>query len=120
MPLAFGCTTKNEIVAPSAPGGADIIQAMAEVGMPLLIHGEVTTAGVDIFDKEARFIEEVIKVFRRGVHATVVATASGHKTSFLVYLLNLSLTLVSGSIQRYLTITRDAVASTAVDATIDT
>lgn len=30
--------------------------------MPLLIHGEVTTAGVDIFDKEARFIEEVIKV----------------------------------------------------------
>ena len=35
---------------------------MAEVGMPLLIHGEVTTAGVDIFDKEARFIEEVIKV----------------------------------------------------------
>ena len=40
----------------------DVIQAMAEVGMPLLIHGEVTTAGVDIFDKEARFIEEVIKV----------------------------------------------------------
>lgn len=35
---------------------------MAEVGMPLLIHGEVTTPGVDIFDKEARFIEEVIKV----------------------------------------------------------
>lgn len=37
-------------------------QAMAEVGMPLLIHGEVTTPEVDIFDKEARFIEEVIKV----------------------------------------------------------
>lgn len=37
-------------------------KAMAEVGMPLLIHGEVTTTGVDIFDKEARFIEEVIKV----------------------------------------------------------
>lgn len=42
--------------------GVDVFQAMAEVGMPLLIHGEVTTAGVDIFDKEARFIEEVIKV----------------------------------------------------------
>lgn len=35
---------------------------MQEVGMPLLIHGEVTTPGVDIFDKEARFIVEVIKV----------------------------------------------------------
>lgn len=40
----------------------NISQAMAEVGMPLLIHGEVTTAGVDIFDKEAQFIEEVMKV----------------------------------------------------------
>ena len=37
-------------------------QTMADLGMPLLIHGEVTTAGVDIFDKEAKFIEEVIKV----------------------------------------------------------
>lgn len=38
------------------------IQTMAEEGMPLLIHGEVTTPGVDIFDKEATFIEDVIKV----------------------------------------------------------
>lgn len=38
------------------------LQAMAEEGMPLLIHGEVTTPGVDIFDREERFIEEVIKV----------------------------------------------------------
>lgn len=41
---------------------AILIQTMAEEGMPLLIHGEVTTPGVDIFDKEATFIEEVIKV----------------------------------------------------------
>lgn len=40
----------------------DMCQAMAEVGMPLLVHGEVTRAGVDIFDKEAKFIEEVMKV----------------------------------------------------------
>lgn len=33
--------------------------------MPLLIHGEVTTADVDIFDKEAKFIEEVLKVSTR-------------------------------------------------------
>lgn len=50
---------------------------MEEVGMPLLIHGEVTTAGVDIFDKEARFIEEVIKVpvARGGLCAAGVALA---------------------------------------------
>lgn len=52
--------------------------------MPLLIHGEVTTAGVDIFDKEARFIEEVIKVPSKTSVAwgAVVATASVHKASF--------------------------------------
>lgn len=49
------------------------LQAMAEVGMPLLIHGEVTTAGVDIFDKEARFIEEVIKVNALAAHLVLFA-----------------------------------------------
>lgn len=59
FPLASVATVKREY---SVLSGVDVLQAMAEVGMPLLIHGEVTTAGVDIFDKEARFIEEVIKV----------------------------------------------------------
>ncbi len=61
LPSALaGCL--NERWLTSVICGLDILQVMAEVGMPLLIHGEVTTAGVDIFDKEARFIEEVIKV----------------------------------------------------------
>lgn len=38
--------------------------------MPLLIHGEVTTPGVDIFDKEATFVEEVIKV--RCIYPSIV------------------------------------------------
>jgi len=29
--------------------------------MPLLVHGEVTSQDVDIFDREARFIEEFLK-----------------------------------------------------------
>ncbi len=34
-----------------------ILEQMQEHGMPLLIHGEVTSAEVDIFDRESRFIE---------------------------------------------------------------
>lgn len=34
-----------------------VLQAMADVGMPLLVHGEVTDSEVDIFDREATFIE---------------------------------------------------------------
>ncbi len=33
---------------------------MEELGLPLLVHGEVTDAGVDIFDREAVFIERVL------------------------------------------------------------
>jgi dihydroorotase len=35
-------------------------EVMQRIGMPLLIHGEVTHHGVDIFDREAVFIDEVM------------------------------------------------------------
>jgi len=38
-----------------------VLERMAEVGMPLLIHGEVTNHDVDIFDREAVFIERTLK-----------------------------------------------------------
>ena len=34
-----------------------VLEAMQKIGMPLLIHGEVTDSDVDIFDREAVFIE---------------------------------------------------------------
>ena len=36
------------------------LEAMQRIGMPLLVHGEVTDAAVDIFDREAVFIERVM------------------------------------------------------------
>ena len=37
------------------------LQAMVECDMPLLMHGEVTDENIDIFDREAVFIERVLK-----------------------------------------------------------
>ena len=37
-----------------------VLEAMAEHGLPLLVHGEVTDAHVDIFDREAVFIDRVL------------------------------------------------------------
>lgn len=34
------------------------LEAMAEVGLPLLVHGEVTRSEIDIFDREKHFIDE--------------------------------------------------------------
>ena len=36
------------------------LEQMARIGMPLLIHGEVTDSHVDIFDREALFIEQTL------------------------------------------------------------
>lgn len=37
-----------------------VLERMERIGMPLLIHGEVTDAHVDIFDREAVFIERTL------------------------------------------------------------
>jgi len=37
-----------------------VLEAMSDVGMPLLVHGEVTHSEVDIFDREAKFIEDIL------------------------------------------------------------
>lgn len=38
-----------------------VLTTMQRIGMPLLIHGEVTSPDVDIFDREAVFIETVLE-----------------------------------------------------------
>lgn len=40
------------------------LQAMAACDLPLLVHGEVTDQGIDVFDREAIFIEEVLHPLR--------------------------------------------------------
>jgi dihydroorotase len=37
-----------------------VLEVMQEIGMPLLLHGEVTDAEIDIFDREAVFIERIL------------------------------------------------------------
>lgn len=37
-----------------------VLEAMQRIGMPLLVHGEVTDKSVDIFDREAVFLERVL------------------------------------------------------------
>jgi dihydroorotase len=38
-----------------------VLERMAAIGMPLLIHGEVTGVDVDIFDREAVFIDRILE-----------------------------------------------------------
>ena len=40
---------------------APVLERMQAIGMPLLVHGEVTDPAIDIFDREAVFIERVMR-----------------------------------------------------------
>ncbi|KRS14542.1 dihydroorotase [Roseovarius atlanticus] len=42
-----------------------VLEKMAEIGMPLCVHGEVTDTEIDIFDREAVFIDRVLDPLRR-------------------------------------------------------
>ncbi|WP_205342291.1 dihydroorotase [Denitrificimonas caeni] len=53
-----GATTNSDSGVTSLEAIYPALEAMSEVGMPLLVHGEVTHNSVDIFDREKRFIDE--------------------------------------------------------------
>jgi dihydroorotase len=55
-----GATTNSDSGVTSVEKIAGAIQAMQDVGMPLLIHGEVTHHDVDIFDREEVFLQTVL------------------------------------------------------------
>ena len=52
-----GATTNAEHGVSDLRRCYPVLEAMQELGMPLLVHGEVTDTSVDIFDREAVFIE---------------------------------------------------------------
>ena len=55
-----GATTNSSDGVTNIAGRADVFAEMQTQGMPLLIHGEVTHDEVDIFEREKRFLDEVL------------------------------------------------------------
>ncbi|UZT79873.1 dihydroorotase [Ectopseudomonas chengduensis] len=53
-----GATTNSDSGVTSIDKIFPALEAMAEVGMLLLVHGEVTRAEIDVFDREKAFIDE--------------------------------------------------------------
>ena len=53
-----GATTNSASGVTAIDNVFDVLETMAEVGMPLLVHGEVTRSEIDIFDREKYFIDE--------------------------------------------------------------
>jgi dihydroorotase len=55
-----GATTHSDAGVSRISRCFHTLERMEEIGMPLLVHGESTEPGVDVFDREAAFIEETL------------------------------------------------------------
>ncbi len=68
-----GATTNSDAGVTDLKRCEAVFTAMEEIGFPLLIHGEVTDPAVDVFDREAVFIEHVLQpLLQRHPHLRVV------------------------------------------------
>jgi dihydroorotase len=56
-----GATTHSEAGVTDLARLDGVLERMAELDLVLQVHGEVTDAAVDVFDREARFIEAVLQ-----------------------------------------------------------
>ena len=60
-----GATTHSDAGVTDLRKTYATLQAMQRAGMPLLVHGEVTSPEIDLFDREAVFIEQQLIPLRR-------------------------------------------------------
>ncbi|WP_379549700.1 dihydroorotase [Qipengyuania sp. DGS5-3] len=56
-----GATTNSDSGVTDIAHIMPVLERMAEIGMPLCVHGEVTESHIDIFDREAEFIERILE-----------------------------------------------------------
>tara|TARA_R110002049_G_scaffold51558_20_gene145559 strand:+ start:859 stop:1893 length:1035 start_codon:yes stop_codon:yes gene_type:complete len=56
-----GATTNSDAAVSALDTLFPVFQTMSDLGMPLLIHGEVTDSHIDIFDREKEFIDRHLK-----------------------------------------------------------
>ena len=60
-----GATTNSDAGVTNLAHCDTALAEMASLGLPLLVHGEVTDADIDLFDREAVFIDRVMIPLRR-------------------------------------------------------
>jgi dihydroorotase len=63
-----GATTNSESGVRDIEKVIPVLERMAEIGLPLCVHGEVTDPEIDIFDREAVFIERVLDPVRQRIN----------------------------------------------------
>jgi dihydroorotase len=86
-----------------------VLETMQEIGMPLLIHGEVTDSHIDIFDREAVFIERTLSKLVRDMPALKIVFEHITTSEAADFVLASSDTIAATITPQHLHINRNAI-----------
>ncbi len=103
-----GATTNSDSGVKDIKNIIPVLQTMAEIGMPLLIHGEVTNKEIDIFDREKKFIDTILSFICKEIPELKI-TLEHITTKEAVYFVKESNTNIAASITpHHLALNRNA------------
>jgi dihydroorotase len=102
-----GATTNSESGVRDIDAVLAVLERMAEIGLPLLVHGEVTDPEVDIFDREAVFIERVLDPLRQRLPGLRIVLEHVTTEDAVAYVRGASTTLAATITPHHLIINRN-------------
>ncbi|MEL6690724.1 MAG: dihydroorotase [Pseudomonadota bacterium] len=85
-----------------------VLEKMAEIGMPMCVHGEVTDPAIDIFDREATFIDRVLDPVRKRVPGLKVIMEHITTAEAVAYVASAGANLAATITTHHLMINRNA------------
>ncbi|MCJ8520453.1 dihydroorotase [Pseudorhizobium tarimense] len=104
-----GATTNSSSGVRNIDNVMPVLERMAEVGLPLCVHGEVTTSDVDIFDREAVFIETVLDPLRQRLPELKITMEHVTTKDGIDYIRSASANLAGTITTHHLIINRNAI-----------
>lgn len=104
-----GATTNSHGGVRDMAKAMPVLERMAEIGLPLCVHGEVTDPAVDIFDREAVFIETVLDPLRRRLPELKITMEHVTTSDGVNYILGASRNLAGTITTHHLIINRNAI-----------
>jgi len=104
-----GATTNSDSGVTSVARVARVLETMERVGLPLLVHGEVTDPEVDIFDREAVYIEHVLDPLRRRFEGLRVVLEHATTADAIEYVHSAATGLAATITPHHLLINRNAI-----------
>ncbi|RCW27131.1 dihydroorotase [Ciceribacter lividus] len=104
-----GATTNSASGVRNLDKVMPVLERMAKIGLPLCVHGEVTTPEVDIFDREAVFIETVLDPLRRRLPELKVTMEHVTTSDGVDYIRSSTANLAGSITTHHLIINRNAI-----------